>query len=957
MGAFVPGTLILASSPEGQALLGQQNAGKRPFPSLAGSGLPAQRSGAGFSTLFTTPGGGGVTPIGIILPIIGALTGLGSGGTLTSAEQTFTNNLHAEFPNTSDAVCGQDLDISMFTLGVPATLNIPCDTPDWGTLSRGHLDYILLAQGGDWFFRQVKQFISSSGSPTSTTGTSATEDIINNNIQLIDTSASDAINNVAAAVQQGIQAGAAAADQVAANTTRQIASTVTSFSNSLFGWARDVGSWIANNLGDALKAIKDNLGGVLDAVYNTLKKAVTETISVLDKHVGDILGNIAQVLKDATDFYNKHIQPLVTAIQTSISTVAAVETDIRDALKGGLKGILNLPAELSAQLSGLAGAYDRAKAELSAKTDKVTSSIAYDKTLNGLPNHFAAMVDALTGVTKAGVDSTYRPSSETLTEPTLQTELPKVLDAMNQIMKDLAIGMWKILQDPAKTGELVVGVGTAIYAEIFSAWEVVMFLWEIMHESLAVPGELAAERVRELIPIEKLTYTLLQEAYQRGFISAEQMDKELLVQGYNGDRSKLLRDLTTYRFDQSTLSALRFRGIITDGDYVRGLYALGFTPAQVDAFRQVNLQLTTPQEATEALRRQIIDPATWDTILTANRYDDAERDLLKRLAFRPLNVQEANRAVIAETLVGQLTGQSLQREKYPSWFTEAATFEGIDSDSQIPLFDSLWFTPDVATVIQEYFRGLRTLPDVHAVMEANHIHPGFYDELIQVQRPLIPFRTIPSLVAAGIVGEADARVMLEKHGFDSASVNYLMEYAQRSRKSASATTTAAAHGTSLAAARTLFNDGAITIDQYRELLVEHGLSTAAIDAEVQVAQITETISHRKQMATDIVNEYAVGSITKEDASQQLAQLGLTVAEQARYQRQMKTVKTAVSKIPSEGDLNHMMQTSVISQDDYQAALEAQGYSAKWAAAFRAWRTNTAPNQTAAAPTAANPAGA
>jgi hypothetical protein len=246
-----------------------------------------------------------------------------------------------------------------------------------------------------------------------------------------------------------------------------------------------------------------------------------------------------------------------------------------------------------------------------------------------------------------------------------------------------------------------------------------------------------------------------------------------------------------------------------------------------------------------------------------------------------------------------------------------------------------------------YWRGQASLGELTEVLFRDKVPPELIANWIDSQRPLIPFRTVPAMLTAGLLSESDAIAYLQKHGYSLEDAVLLMKYATRQTKSSKAATASAQKGISEAQAKTAYEDGLIGRDQYLALLAAHGWDAAAAQLEVQLTDIALETRDRKQIGTDIVNEFQAGMIDQRTALQQLAQSGYTPAEQAAVLRKLTSARASKAKTPSEAELRAFAKADIITADEYQQNLVVLGYSPAWAAAFRALHFPIAPAPAAA----------
>jgi hypothetical protein len=768
---------------------------------------------------------------------------------------------------------------------------------------------------------------------------------INQNISILNQD----VTPLADAVYTGISSAVADVQTVAQNTTTAITGALGTFSNGLFDWAKSIGTWLKDNIVGILDDIKNGVVKVAEAVYNVISGALSKIADFYSNTIAPILDKVASAVKSIADFYQQHIQPILQAVSEAITVVQKAVVAIEADLKSGLQGILQLPTDLANAVSGIDQALIRAGRALQVKKADDADFYFVTDDGKGFADHLKSLGAAVTQLGVTPQKTTYSPGHESLTEPTLAQELPKLLDAMNTVIFDIAKGLKNIALDPAKLAESL-GVGlAAFWAGLIEPLELLFALWEIMKAPLGVVGELAEERIREVTQLSKLDGATLASAWQRDFITADAMDAEMAVQGYNKERSDLLRRLKTYVEDSATLVDYRYRGIVTDVDYAAGLKDLGFTPEQSAALLEGSTKLLDVTVALDAWRRLKMDEATLDQIIAVNRYTPAQGELLKNLNFSGPDYPTAYRAYLERRMLERLNMATPDPSTIPAEVHDAGHRQGLNDDAILAQWTSQLNTLPSTLWLALYWRGQASPQELYNALFRDRVPEALWQNWIDSQRPLIPFRTIPAMVSAGLISESEAVSRLEKHGYSAPDAVLLMQYATRQKKAAAATTAVAQHGLSLQQAKTAYEDGLLTEDQYATLLKEHGFDPNAVTVEIKLAKITQETKARKQIGIDIVNEYQAGLIDQQTALQQLSTSGYTIAEQAAVKKKLKTAAAVKAKLPSEAEVRAMATKDVITTQDYYDTLVTIGYSTVWAQRFLDLHFPSTPSQPATSP--------
>jgi hypothetical protein len=767
---------------------------------------------------------------------------------------------------------------------------------------------------------------------TSSGGTAVATAIasINQNIQILNQDIQPLVDGIKQALQQSAQTQA----DIAQNTANQISQAVNGYSNSLFGWVRDLFDWLKTNIGNIVQGIANVLKDVGTVIINAIKDVGNAIANWFSQTVGPILEKIGSSIQNIAKFYQDHIQPILQTIAQVQQVVAAAIVAIEKDISSGLQGLLRLPTDLANAFSSIDQALIRAGRAL--KVHQASDADFYYVTQDGagFADHIKSLSDKISGKGEVPVQTTFLPGLENLSEPTLAQELPKLIDAMNLIFGDLLKGVINIIGDPAKLMETLAIGGASFWFDLLKPFEALIYLWEVMKAPLEVVSELAGERVREVTQLSKLDPSTLTAAWRRNLIDGPTMDAEMRVQGYNANRSDLLRRLSVHVEDVPSLVEYLFRGVVARSDFDSGLSDLGYTQPQIEALVEGSTQLLDIPSVLTAWRRGDVDEAQVDSVFAVNRWNDAERDLLKGLTYAPSNYSTA----YAYSLIHRhLNFENIALpaiDEIPQVVQDAGKADGLSPEAILEQWTASVNTLPATAWVNLFFRGLAKQTEVEAAMLRDRVPQELWANWIDSNRPLIPFRTIPGMIAGNIMTESEGLDYLQKHGYSLVDAVRLIEYSKRGSKTSKATTAAAQHDLSLAQAKTAYQDGVLTEDQYLALLKAHGLDDNAATLEVELVKIEQETKARKQIGVDIVNEYQAGLINQEQALQQLSASGYTIAEQAAVAKKITPAGVGKVKLPSEAELRAFAKQDIITADEYESTLVTIGYSPTWAAAFR-----------------------
>jgi len=818
----------------------------------------------------------------------------GGGGGPTGIQATWIEQVNNAFPDLSTLISAHDFVVTdpntnqLFdvTLGPPG--NVPAGTADLSAFTARDLINLIKIGGFALILinlikNQIGHFLPETGGGQTSSGASVT--VINNNLNTVNVQTQD----IASAVQSGIRDSIAATANVASNITDSITGGITSLVNGLGTWETNAAGGIAgvldgaiNSLFNPTSALQQGIGDSFNAI-NTLLNGIN----------GTIVGGLSDDINKLSVTFNAFPATLTQGIETALKGIGGILGPIISAIPGIGDKIAHTIEVLTSKLPGHA------------------DSTLHSGQLSDILAQIAGTMESIAGVSSETMKVVYEPGDK-LSGGCSYADAIKKLKSLSSMAAE--IPQW------AKDA---IDSGIALVVQILQSMD--------FFEQL---DALAKEEQNKACPITKLSPAQVIEAGRRGILASADGNHELALLGYHESRIKVMHDLAAHQEDPTEALDWWWRGIVTDDDLAKILTENGYSPTQIDAAKTASFRITTLEDAATAYNRETIDEDQLDTILTANHLDSSQILLFKALLLRPNTPQEALQGRETRRALGlfSLLGVT-DFDNPPDWFTTAAKSAGLNDTATTVLWWGHYRLGDFASWIPAYFRGRRTYPELVSFAEAVGVPETIVGDLVAVARPLIPFRTIPTMLAAGILTVDEAKTRLSQHGFEQADIDLLIKYAQRSSKTSNTVAAASRHIISLGAAKTLYEDGAITEDQYRAILAEHGLEQAAIDLDVELAKIEEQTKSRRAAGQQVVDEFKAGQIDQPTALQALTQAGLTGPEQAKWAKQLRAARTAAAKLPGEAELRAMVKANVIQQSDYTATLVMIGYSQVWADRF------------------------
>jgi len=739
---------------------------------------------------------------------------------------------------------------------------------------------------------------------------------VNQSVALADNSASSAIGAVASAVQNAIAGSVYTASQVAAGQTNAITSALSSITsgitqgiNEAFGNIGDVISGVEGGLQATLGDLGSAIGNQIFASVNPAVILLEQIGSQISTQIGGLAGAVASAVA--------RILPAIIAAATgSVAPVTAALASIQDVLQTQLGGLVTQSTQVADSLGHIGVTLDTVLGHYEQWNQQFTEKITgYDGDAQ-LHKDLGPLGLAMAGLLQTFVGHASVKLSDRLTTTCAGADLDRLLNEKSDLLLP-ETGFWS---------------GYRIIIE-----QMIIWIAKII-PAIGKVNEVVTQDLDRDCPTGLLTPSSLVDAVLRGFLNYS----DAVIEAAKGDLSEsrftLLKDLATHQLAPGELVESLYRQIITQPDYQSALAAQGWTAGQIATLTALAVSLVPVEQLWILRRRNLIDDPTLKASLSALRYDAAQQDALGKLAFRPPSMGEAIEGGTAEDALRALNlPRAVDPNLIPEYVQAAAQAEGLDSEATRQRWNAHWNIGPLGSYISLYFRGLITLDQLTAAASRQFLPTEIVPVITEAARPLVQYRTIANMLRIGQIDVQRAGKLLLQHGYTAENAQLLIAYAQRPGPSASATRAAALHAVSIGIAKREWVDGSITESDYYQILLEHGYTIEGANAEITVEAAQQAMLARKENAQLVVDEYGAGLIDEKTALAQLATLGLTVYELAKYAHKLRVFRVKNGKIPSETDLNHFLQADIITSDQYRSQLSAQGYSDQatgWYLAYR-----------------------
>lgn len=781
--------------------------------------------------------------------------------------------------------------------------------------------------------------ITFSGAPqsppsTSSTGTDYIDNgganvIVNNTVTLSD----NTVDQLATAVNQGIQDAANATNQVVQAAEKGIQGEIKEDTDAITNGVTIAGK----NLGDEVTVVTTALAASTAATVATVGSSINGLLSDVKGVLDPILTSIASVVDHINSevqlINDTLIQPIATLYNTTIGTISTLTAAIETDLHNGISGLLAIPGQLADQLGSFDATLDRTVQQLgTTNLETVKSGIDYQG--EQLPGPFsAAFASALGGKTLAGSLQTTFTNSVSLSSESLSQVSAEAIQALGPLLQSLLSSVFNTFKSSFDTAHSDWSKVESVFIPLLDGILTVFTTFTSMGALAAPLIDAAEQQARLLVPTTKLDPATVIEAMKRQFLSTEQGINEIQTYGFDSTRIQVMQDLSVFLADVNVALDWWYRGIISDVDFASNMNDHGITPEDQTAIKTGSIRLPAVGEFVRWLNYGLITADQFTANLKVLRYDDAQIQAVVD------SYQDTASPQALATLDGLLNNSNIGwlssslNTPIPDRVTTAGQQANLRPDAVQYLWLQHWNLPSVQLFIQAYYRGIRTLTELQARFAIDNIPKELWDDLIEVNRPLIPFRTIPTLAKTGLITPAQAQTKLAAHGFSLEDQQILTASVAAKAASATATTAAQIHSLSLANAKELWAIGGIPDSEYAELLVAHGYTTDEATLQMQADKITAAVKAQKQVLSDTLAEVEAGMLTLDTAITQLQTQGFTAAQIATFQGKVAKASKSGAKHPTIAQMDKMLTAGFITMDQYESELKVQGWADPWLSAL------------------------
>lgn len=684
-----------------------------------------------------------------------------------------------------------------------------------------------------------------------------------------------------------------------------IISSLTGGLSSLIG----IGSRVVGGIGDfleasgiaSLAAIVTQLTGGITSLVTTVAGSLQGIISPIMDSVNAVRG-LAQSIEDGL------IAPIIRPIVDTVTEVKGLASSIDRLVGQGLSGIIEIPKVLADSLGSIDANWKRSTELLAAQQLRIAKEILVPGLTAAIAPGLARMSEALIAANQSrdlnpetfvrlAIDATW---SENFNAQGWQ-ELRKMVDKPEGFFQEI---IWAVTQ--------------AFRWIVASATSMISMIEDGMADArFANPTKVLG--AGEAIALWRL-----------GVLSKGDASKELQRNGYNQQRQEALFEGSTSLPSPGEAITWWQKSLIDESERDAIMAKNAMTPDAIRAAVAAASQGVEVDQLLTWVAKGYVDQAEFIKKARGKGYDDKT---IRTFIADALQDPQVNTAINwhwnALAASAGWFGDTYSSEP-PSSVVQAAKIARIDPLETVRRWQSQFAAMPVSTAITLFFRGELSRKEVEIVVAQNGFPRDMSDLLIKAQSPLLPSRSVPSLVAKGQLSVAEGMQKLKERGYSVEDASILLAAAAEALTEASDEGPTDATKITISQARNAYRDAIIDKDELRALLRRLSVVEADIDFLIEQDDFDLAAIARKDEVDTIKAEVTLGTLTVEEAVERLFALELSEPEVTRLVVALRQAKRASAKVPDLGLLKQLGKASLITREEFTDGVEALGYDPEWA---------------------------
>ena len=377
----------------------------------------------------------------------------------------------------------------------------------------------------------------------------------------------------------------------------------------------------------------------------------------------------------------------------------------------------------------------------------------------------------------------------------------------------------------------------------------------------------------------------------------------------------------------------------------------GFTEERIDALVDLARTMLPAAEGIALWRRDEITEGELTKRLGRLGFDTSDSEHLKTLAFAIPGVSDIIRMAVREVFTPEIAEKFGQFEDIPDEFLKWAKVGGLEESWARNFWAAHWELPSVGQAFEMFHRttdepidddaDIIKLPSgettrnvigrstMEALLRAQDVMPFWRDKITAIAfRPLTRV-DVRRMHARGVLTEDDVFRSYLDIGYSPANAQRMLEFTIAFNQAPADVDVEDVKLLTRTQILNFLEDGLYSEGDALDTLTELGyaLEHAVTIVESKILDMNRDI--RKLRVATIKEKFVNGVIDFNEATEQLAPMGLGNAQTQKILADMEGIRQSRIRIPSRTDMDKFIQEGLIAKDEYLLIMGALGYQDPW----------------------------
>lgn len=392
--------------------------------------------------------------------------------------------------------------------------------------------------------------------------------------------------------------------------------------------------------------------------------------------------------------------------------------------------------------------------------------------------------------------------------------------------------------------------------------------------------------------------------------------------------------------DCSIVAQLVLMGYVHEDDYYELAKRQGYSKEVALLFLRSTDQRLTPEQYIMGWRRGYLSEEMLDKKLRELKFPDYEIKELKLVTEYFPPPADLIRFAVREVYTPEIVTKYKLTSDLPSKFVEEAKKSGLQKDQATNYWASHWELPSISMGFEMFHRQTDnpdpqssdeiTMPSgaisnniighdtLMQLLKALDVMPYWRDKLIELSYAPLTRVDVRRMYGLGVINEDEVFQNYLDAGYSPKNAKRMTDFTIKYESNEY-------DGITRAALIDSFSDGLITTEELTTYLTGIGYAEKTVQFWVSQAEYTKLANKIKQQSQNLIDQYKMGAITKDDVRNELGTMDVPAQYIENVVENVVTADAEKLKLPTKDDLESWLKLGYIDELFFVQRLRLLGY--------------------------------